>query len=113
MKKQIVTGCPYTRRSVQDTLDIISGKWKLIILYTLLERKFRFRELAKEISISPRMLSKELKDMEINELVSRTVCDTKPISVEYEITKHGSSLWKVIQVMSEWGFEHRDRIIRK
>ncbi len=74
-------------------------------------RKFRFKELAKYISISPRMLAKELRDLEMNRLVNRKVCDTKPITVEYSITVHGETLQDVIFAMRELGFRHRDEIV--
>lgn len=54
--------------TLPDTLEVISGKWKLIILITLINRPFRFKELAREIDVTPRMLSKELQDLETNHL---------------------------------------------
>lgn len=73
----------------------------------------KFRELAKEAGISPRILSKELKELEANGLVSRTVLDTRPISVEYELTAYSVSLNEVISTMYEWGQMHRQKITRK
>ncbi len=58
-------------------------------------------------------LSKELKDLEINELVKRTVYDTKPVTVEYEITAYGKTLQKVVGEIAEWGVKHRKRVIGK
>ena len=78
--------------ALRDTLDVVSGKWKLIILALLLDRTWRFKELSREIGISPRMLSKELQELEINQLVTRTVCDTRPITVEYSATEHSRTL---------------------
>jgi len=98
-------------QAVRDTLDVISGKWKLVILAVLLERKRRFRELSREIGISPRILSKELEEMEASKLVKRTVCDTRPITVEYESTPHSHTLLAVVQAMSDWGYLHHEAIV--
>lgn len=98
--------------AVYDTLDVVSGKWKLPIIGVLLFGKKRFRELGREIpKITPRMLSKELRNLEVNGIVTRTVHDTVPVSVEYELTQSGQTLTKVLDVMVEWGLEHRNRII--
>ncbi|HEY1870749.1 MAG TPA: helix-turn-helix domain-containing protein [Chitinophagaceae bacterium] len=78
--------CNQARLAIQDTLDIVGGKWKLVIISILREGKKRFRELSREAGITPRILSKELKELEMNSLVSRTVVDTKPVTVEYSLT---------------------------
>jgi DNA-binding HxlR family transcriptional regulator len=99
---------------IRDCLDIISGKWKLPILGALTHGKKRFKEMEREIpKITPRMLSKELRELEMNQLVSRKVYDTKPVTVEYELSPYGRSLDKVLDAMKEWGQQHRKRIIGK
>lgn len=99
---------------VRDTLDILSGKWKLPILGSLMVQSRRFRELERDIpNITPRMLSKELRDLEMNQLVKRTVYDTIPVTVEYEMTPYGRTLDKVLGAMRHWGENHRKRIIGK
>ena len=57
------------------------------------------------------MLSKELKDLEVNGLVKRTVYDTTPVSVEYSVTEYGHSLNPVIFALRDWGLKHRERIL--
>lgn len=59
------------------------------------------------------MLSKELQQLEINGLVTRTVLETKPITVEYELTEYGHSLKPIINEMSSWGIQHRERVIKE
>jgi DNA-binding HxlR family transcriptional regulator len=99
---------------VRDTLDILSGKWKLPIIGALINGKMRFKEMERQIPrITARMLSKELKELEINQLVKRTVYDTMPVTVEYELTPYGASLKEVLVVLSKWGTAHRNRIIGK
>jgi DNA-binding HxlR family transcriptional regulator len=105
--------CKSAHRAVSDTLEVIGGKWKLVILVTLLEQKMRFRELSREIKISPRILSKELQELEMHKLVKRTVCDTRPITVEYEVTEYSQTLREVLQALRAWGNLHHETIIGK
>ena len=97
-----------------DALDILNGKWKIAIMCSLNENKKRFKMLQRDIGrITGKMLSKELKELEMNELVKRTVCNTKPVSVEYELTTYGKTLETVIASLVTWGLKHRKRILRK
>lgn len=74
----------------------------------------RFGQMAKEIpEITDRMLSKELRDLEANQLVKRTVYDTMPVTVEYSLTDYGESLHPVIKALHTWGTQHRKRIMGK
>ncbi len=111
MQKHNKDACATNRQAVQDTLDVIGGKWKILILLTLQEKPFRFKELAREIAITPRMLARELQDLETNNLITRTVLDTKPIGVEYSITAHGLTFQDLIEAMRDWGLRHRKKII--
>src|SRR5438045_9265067 len=78
---------------LRDALDILSGKWKLPIIIALSFGNKRFSQMAKEIpGITDRMLSKELRDLEINQLVKRSVYDTVPVVVEYSMTTYGKTL---------------------
>ncbi|WP_262511453.1 winged helix-turn-helix transcriptional regulator [Flavobacterium aquicola] len=73
----------------------------------------KFNELSRSVGISPRILSKELQELEINGLISRTVCDTKPITVEYALTDYSKTLEDVIISMCKWGEMHRKTITGK
>lgn len=93
---------------VRDALDILGSKWKIPIIVALMFGPNRFNELKSKISgISAKMLSKELKDLEINKLVKRTVYDTTPVTVEYTLTSYGQKLEKVIEELKAWGEQHR------
>jgi DNA-binding HxlR family transcriptional regulator len=71
-------------------------------------------EMVHEIGvITPKMLSKELRHLEQNHLVSRTVQPTIPVTVEYELTDYGRTLQPVIAAMRDWGITHRERITGK
>jgi DNA-binding HxlR family transcriptional regulator len=109
----MIKECPnsYTL-AVNDTKNAITGKWKLSIIAMLLFGKKRYSELEKGIpKINPRMLSKELRDLEANGLVMRNVYNTVPVTVEYELTKSGKTFQKVLDVMVEWGMEHRKNVL--
>jgi DNA-binding HxlR family transcriptional regulator len=103
--------CAKARFTIQDTLDVVGGKWKLVLISILRGGKRRFRELSREADISPRILSKELQELEMNGLVSRTVCNTKPVTVEYALTPYSETLSEVIKAMHKWGQQHRKKII--
>jgi DNA-binding HxlR family transcriptional regulator len=105
------SSCKKARLAIRDTLDVVGGKWKLVLLTILRGGKKRFRELSKEAEISPRILSKELKQMEMDGLVTRTVCETKPITVEYALTPYSATLEDVLNALHQWGEQHRTRMI--
>src|SRR5678816_3595251 len=74
----------------------------------------RFSELAKQVhGITDKMLSKELRELEMNELVKRTVYDAVPVVVEYSMTPYGKTLEKLIDELQEWGTKHRKRILNR
>jgi len=99
---------------VRDALEVLNGKWKLPIIISLSFGTKRFRQISKDIDgITDKMLSKELKDLEMNKLIKRTIHDTFPPTVEYSITEHGSSLKKLINELRYWGEVHRKKIIGK
>lgn len=101
--------------AVHDAMDVLSGKWKISIISSIcFYNKRRFSDILNDVEgISNRMLSKELKDLEMNQLLERTVLDTKPISVQYQLTDYGLKLKGIINNLSEWGTEHRKVIIGK
>lgn len=106
--------CTASMRAIQDIMDVLGGKWKIAIVTCLCFSPRRFSELLKMVDgISGKVLSRELKDLEMNKLISRTVKDTQPISVEYAITEYGNSFKELIQIMAEWGVKHRKEIIGK
>jgi DNA-binding HxlR family transcriptional regulator len=105
--------CQKSKMAIRDTLDVVGGKWKLVLITILMSGKRRFKELSRDAGITPRILSKELQELEMNGLITRTVMDTKPITVEYELTKYSESLVEVLTAMEKWGMKHRKRMIGK
>jgi DNA-binding HxlR family transcriptional regulator len=118
MKKKAVVNntqvCQIRMQAISDTMSILSGKWKFHILGTLIEgNRLGFMDLLREVKgIGTKMLSKELQDLEMNHLVSRTVMKTKPITVEYAITEYGSTLSPLINELAKWGIEYRQSILK-
>lgn len=104
--------CQTRIMAIKDTMEILSGKWKFHILGTLVEgNKLRFMDLLREVDgIGAKMLSKELQDLEINRLISRTVLNTKPVTVEYQITELGKTLAPIIDEIAKWGEAYRSYI---
>jgi DNA-binding HxlR family transcriptional regulator len=101
--------------AIQDSMDVLSGKWKIPIISSICYyNKRRFSDILNDVvGISNKMLSKELKELEVNKIVTRTVLDTQPITVQYELTEHGKTLQTIINNLAEWGQAHRKEIIRK
>lgn len=107
--------CPQTFvLAVNDTMNVLTGKWKLPIIASLVFGKKRFSDIERDIpKITPKMLSKELRELELNGIVKRNVLDTYPVVIEYEITDSGKNLKKVLDTMVKWGLQHRAASIKK
>ncbi|GAB3432400.1 winged helix-turn-helix transcriptional regulator [Niabella aquatica] len=107
--------CKKHTMAVHDAMYVLSGKWKISIIATLLYNKHRrFSDILNDVKgISNKMLSKELKELEMNKLIKRTVLSTQPVTVQYELTEHGRKLESVISSLSDWGTAHRREIIKR
>jgi len=96
---------------IQDTIYVLSGKWKIMILAALAGGDKRFMEIYKRIpKITTRMLSKELKELEANKLVKRVIHEDYPVWVEYTFTPYSKALAPVMAEMLNWGTAHRKEI---
>lgn len=105
--------CKAQLNSIADALFVIGGKWKLRIIVALKEDVKRFNELQRMIGgISAKVLSTELKDLELNGFVQRHVFASTPVVVEYELTDYADTLEDVLHSLSEWGAMHK-QVIRK
>src|SRR5215216_7168956 len=103
--------CKATLNSVADALYVIGGKWKLRIIVALTDGNKRFNELQRLVEgISAKVLSTELKDLELNGFVNRNVFTGTPVIVEYELSEYAETLQGVLQVLSEWGAMHREKV---
>ena len=104
--------CNASLAAIEDALYAIGGKWKLRIIITLLEGNKRFNVIQRTVrGISPKVLSHELKELELNGFVKRNVFSTAmPVVVEYEATEYSLTLKKVLDALVEWGTAHKEKI---
>jgi len=100
--------------SVKDALYVLSGKWKLPLIIALMNGPMRFKDIQRSLTdITPKMLSKELRELELNHLVERKVFDTVPVSVTYELTSYNKTLLPIIQALGDWGKQHRKKLVEE
>jgi DNA-binding HxlR family transcriptional regulator len=101
---RVITACP-----AEKAIRALEGRWKIFIVYYLLDRTMRFAELQRAInemnsrSITPKMLTQELREMETDGLIRREVYAQVPPKVEYSLTTLGRKLRPVVEAMSTWG----------
>ena len=100
---------------VEATLDVIGGKWKVVILFHLThDGTHRFAELRRKIpGVSERMLTQQLRELEVDGIVHREVYPEVPPKVEYSLTDYGKTLRPITEVMCEWGQRHIKRLKAK
>ncbi|TGD82245.1 winged helix-turn-helix transcriptional regulator [Hymenobacter wooponensis] len=105
--------CAGAMRSVRDALDFLGGKWKLPIIIALSGGPKRFKQLQREVTgITAKMLSKELKELELNSLLTRHVeTQAAPVAVTYTLADYGEHLYPVIEALRIWGQLHRTHIM--
>ena len=119
MKKKVTETngeCSKELVPIKDAMGVLSGKWKIQIIGSMMHHggALRFMDLLRLVDgIAAKMLSKELQDLELNLLVKRTVLNTKPVTVEYELTPHVKTLERIIRELQVWGILHRKRVIGK
>ncbi|MDB5232281.1 MAG: HxlR family transcriptional regulator [Chitinophagaceae bacterium] len=105
------TGCKARLNAIADALYVIGGKWKLRIIVALMHGNKRFNELQRTVEgISAKVLSTELKELELNGFVSRNVFTGTPVVVEYELSEYAGTLQGILQSLSEWGAMHRENV---
>jgi DNA-binding HxlR family transcriptional regulator len=100
---------------IENALEVLVGKWKpIILLYLMEDETLRFGELRRKLpGITQKMLTKQLRELEAEELISRTVYPEVPPKVEYSITEYGKTLSGILEAMHEWGVRHQERMSRK
>lgn len=98
---------------VERTLEVIGGRWKVLILRELFGGVKRFGQLHRALSgITQKMLTQQLREMESDGIIHREVYLQVPPKVEYSLTPLGESLKPIIQSMHEWGIRHLDRDVK-
>lgn len=106
--------CQFKLMASRDALEVIQGKWRIPIIISLSYGNKRFGEMQRDIEdISPKMLSQELKALETNKIIKRTLYDTMPITTEYSLTPLGSSMNSLLEAILNWGIHFRKEVIGK
>ncbi|MGI5267590.1 winged helix-turn-helix transcriptional regulator [Nonomuraea sp. CA-218870] len=97
--------------ALDAAFDVVGGKWKALILWALDERLRRFGELRRSLpGISDKVLAQQLRELEADGIVRRTVFEETPPRVEYELTREGVALYAALGALGEWG-ERRMRAL--
>lgn len=106
--------CGPAMMAVKDALYALNGKWKLPLILALSDGPLRFKELMRKAEgITAKILSKELKELEMNHFLERTVYATSPVTVEYKLTPYSKTLDNVIAELYNWGVKHRKYVFAK
>lgn len=103
--------CLKSKRDMSDALHALTGKWKIPLILSLVQSSKRFTELQDDLTgISPKVLAKELKDLELNEFIIRTEYPATPPAVVYHVTEHARSIRPLLIELSTFGRQHREKI---
>ena len=103
--------CKARLNSIADALYVIGGKWKLRIIVALTDGNKRFNDLKRLVEgISSKVLSTELKELELNGFVNRQIFTGRPVVVEYELSEYAETLSGVLNSLSDWGAMHREEV---
>ena len=103
-------GNPMDYCGIRCSMEVIGGKWTLMIITSLTENSMRFSEIKKEIpAISDRMLVRSLKHLEYHQLIIRNVLSKKPLKTEYRLTDYGQTTIPLIENLNNWGKQHIEK----
>jgi len=106
--------CLETVRPVRDALEVINGKWKLQIIISLGFGNERFTDIQNSIAgLTPKVLAKELKDLEEHQLIKRIVVDDYPVKISYKLTPYADTLNPIIYALKDWGINHKKKLFNK
>ncbi|RZL50796.1 MAG: transcriptional regulator [Pedobacter sp.] len=109
--KAFTDECHKVLMAVSDALYAIGGKWKLMIIIAMARGNKRFTEIQRQVSgISARVLSSELKELEMNGFIVKKVENGYPVTIEYELLPYSHTLEEVVGAMTKWGMQHREKI---
>lgn len=105
--------CARSLSNVIDAMFVLNGRWKLALILCISQSSKRFTEIQKEIPISPKVLSNELRHLELNNFIKRKVFPTTPVTIIYEATEYCQTLKNVLCELDAWGKLHRKVITGK
>lgn len=100
--------------AVNDAMYALNGKWRIQIIVSLTDGPKHFKEIERSIDgITPKVLSKELRELALNEFIERKVYDGFPAEIIYELTPHSDSMKEIIESLMDWGKEHKAYVLKK
>ncbi|UTX49111.1 helix-turn-helix domain-containing protein [Chryseobacterium sp. MA9] len=109
--KAFTEECHTILMAVSDAMYAIGGKWKLMIIISMARGNKRFTEIQRQVTgISARVLSSELKELELNGFIIKKVAVGYPVSIEYELLPYSETLEEVVGALTKWGMQHREKI---
>src|SRR5690554_6001831 len=104
--------CLETVKPVREALGVINGKWKLPIIISITTGNQRFTDIQDSIpGITPKVLAKELKDLEQHRLIKRTVIEDYPVRIQYTAEPYSETLGPIIYALQDWGLKHREKLL--
>jgi len=110
-QKKTHCACLDTIKPVRDTLDVINGKWKVPIIISVGVGNERFTDIQESIpGITPKVLAKELKDLEQHKLLKRNIIDEYPVKISYKLEPYADTLTPIIYALKEWGANHKKKV---
>lgn len=110
-KKPIYRDCAETIIPLRDALDVFTGKWKIPILFSMMSGNERYTEIQSSMPcISPKVLVKELKDLEEHKLIKRIVIDDYPVKILYKLEPYAQTVIPIIETLKTWGQHHRNKL---
>lgn len=110
-KNKMHCDCLKTIKPVRDALDVINGKWKLPIIISVGVGNERFTDIQESIpGLTPKVLAKELKELEQDQLIKRVVVNDYPVKISYKLENYADTLSPVIYALKDWGLNHRKKL---
>ncbi|UZU00020.1 helix-turn-helix domain-containing protein [Chryseobacterium fluminis] len=110
-KKQSFICCSETINPLRDALDVFNGKWKIPIIVSVMFGNERFTDIQNSIPcISPKVLAKELKDLEEHQLIKRVVVEDYPVKILYKAEPYAQSITPIVEILRNWGQNHRKKL---
>lgn len=111
INKEFTDDCHTVLNAVSDALYAVGGKWKLMIIIAMARGNNRFSELQRQVKgISARVLSSELKELELNGFIIKKVSVGYPVLIEYQLLPYSHTLEELVGAMTRWGIQHRAKI---
>jgi DNA-binding HxlR family transcriptional regulator len=105
------TECVSKVKYISDAMYVLNGKWKFPLIFTLRQKPLRFNEILQLVEgITPKVLAKELRDLEMNGFIEKKEYPAMPVTFIYEATPYSETLNNVLNELEQWGEQHREKV---